>query len=144
MRITTTTIALLGLWLSASGVAHAADAAIVNLSCDGTFGIVGDQTGTREPVTKMGLVVNLAEHTVLFDGVLAHIDKIDAATISFNGEGDVSLPGTGTLGKVSVFGEIDRVTGAVSATTANTSAMDNKVVGTENYDLVCRVTKRLF
>ena len=37
------------------------------------------------PVTKMDVVVNLAERTVLFDGRVAHIDHVDAGTIFLGG-----------------------------------------------------------
>ena len=38
------------------------------------------------PVTKMGVVVNLAERTVLFDGRIAHIDHVDGGIIFFGGD----------------------------------------------------------
>jgi hypothetical protein len=91
--------------------AEAAEATIITLSCDGKFKIGGDQTGWSEPVTKMGLVVNLAEGTVSgFTDVVAHIDGVDAATISFSGKGEHTLHGVRTgLATVSVEGTIDRV-----------------------------------
>ena len=68
-------------------------------------------------VTKMDVVVNLAERTVLFDGRIAHIDHVDAGTIFFGGD---SLKDT--------TGYIDGKTGAMTAT---------NIDGHELYELVC-------
>jgi hypothetical protein len=45
---------------------------IINLSCDGT---VKNGTADAEPVNKMGLVVNLAERTVLGFGIVAEVGR---------------------------------------------------------------------
>ena len=64
-------------------------------------------TGKEEgdPVKKMGMVVNLAERTVTISGVsvTTHIDRADAASISFNATevpysfSAGGLRGTGTM-----------------------------------------------
>ena len=48
------------------------------------------------------------------------------------------------LGTVSVEGQLDRVTGAVSAITAQVSTKDNKVIANDGWELFCKVTNRLF
>jgi hypothetical protein len=78
----------------------------------------------------VGLVVNLADRTVSFLGFVAKIDAIDAANITFTG--DNSKPYA-----VLVTGDIDRVTGAVSAVIATSAT-------TDSYDLLCKLTNRLF
>jgi hypothetical protein len=102
------------------------------------MGIVGDQTGTLQPVTKMGLVVNLAERTVSGFSVVARIDRADAVSISFSNQNSPYLGGA-----YSVKGGIDRVTGAAWATTA-LEASDKKIIMNDTYNLVCKVTNRLF
>src|SRR5262249_40977061 len=89
------TITLLPLLLLlASPDAHAqANDPVLTFSCDGTL-TNARASEEREPVNKMGLVVNLGERTVSgFAGIVAQIAKVDAAGISFGGSGDLSLPG---------------------------------------------------
>jgi hypothetical protein len=116
---------------------------VINLSCDGTSQIMGSPSASREPVTKVGLVVNLVDRTVTGLGAVARIDRADAASVSFTGQGPLVVGGSRT-GTLSLSGELDRVTGALSAMASTVSAFDNKVVGTLNYELVCKVTNRLF
>jgi hypothetical protein len=85
----------------------------------------------------MGLVVNLADQTVIGFGTVAHIDRADAASISFGGEG----PATLRTGTIYVWGEIDRVTGATWAETITTTVVTTRIY---SYDLVCKVANRLF
>ena len=90
--------------------ANTAEATVITLACDGTAKIVGAESG--EPIKKMGLVVNLAEHTVSgFPGIVAHIDSVDATNILFSGEGPVLYHGQPTTGPgtVSVEGQIDHL-----------------------------------
>jgi hypothetical protein len=98
--------------------AHAEEPTVITLSCDGTTKVyVKREESNINPVTKMGVVVNLAERTVSFDGRVAHIDHVDAAVIYFGGD---SVKDT--------TGYIDGKTGAMMATN-----MD----GHELYELVC-------
>jgi hypothetical protein len=60
---------------------------VIYLSCDGTM--QQDTADTREQVTRWGLVVNLAEQTVVGFGIAAHIDQTDASSIAFSGEGPI-------------------------------------------------------
>jgi hypothetical protein len=124
--------------LLAEHYAQAAEATVVNLSCDGTMTIVGDPTETKEPVTKIGLIVNLAAHTVLGFTPVARITKVDEGIVEFEGTAATPLGGTS-----SVSGSVDRVTGKTSAWTTST-AKDGKIVTSDVFDLVCKVTNRLF
>ena len=63
--------------------AAAQTATVIYLSCDGTM--QQDTADAREQVTKWGLVVNLAEQTVVGFGIAAHIDQVDASSIAFSG-----------------------------------------------------------
>lgn len=78
------------------------------------------------------MVVNLAEGTVSFAGSVARIDSADAAIISF-GTDDVlreEVPRRAT-------GDIDRVTGKMSAVTINGTALSS-------YELACKAAGRAF
>jgi hypothetical protein len=87
---------------------------VITLSCDGTAKItVGKNEGTPQPIYKVGVVVSLADRTVSFAGFTARIENGDAAVISFGGN---ALRGDPTL---RATGDIDRVTGAMSAATTN-------------------------
>jgi hypothetical protein len=48
-----------------------------------------DTAVTREQVTKLGLIINLAKQTVVGFGIAAHIDEVDASSITFSGEGPI-------------------------------------------------------
>ena len=85
--------------------AQAEQPTVITLSCDGTTKLYVKSDESINPVTKMGVVVNLAERTVLFDGRVAHIDHVDAGTIFFGGD---SLKDT--------TGYIDGKTGVLTAT----------------------------
>ena len=65
--------------------AQAEESTIITLSCDGTTKVYVKRDESIGPVTNMGVVVNLAERTVSFDGRVAHIDHVDAGTIFFLG-----------------------------------------------------------
>jgi len=104
--------------------AQAEEPTVITLSCDGTTKVYVKSDESINPVTKMGVVVNLAERTVLFDGRVAHIDHVDAGTIFFGGD---SLKDT--------TGYIDGKTGVLTAT---------NVDGHELYELICPVATGAF
>ena len=114
---------------------------VIYLSCDGTM--QQDTADTREQVTKLGLVINLTEHTVVGFGIAARIDQIDASSIEFSGEGPI-VDGGSNIGTLFAEGAIDRVAGIVSATTTQTSERSQKTVTATTYYLVCKVTDRRF
>jgi hypothetical protein len=85
----------------------------------------------------VGLVVNLTERTVFggewFNGIIARISSANAVSVSF--EGKAVLRPFGHTAHIS--GTLDRVTGAARVTEA-----DKPLV--TSFDLVCKVTNRLF
>jgi hypothetical protein len=114
--------------------AHAAEPAVITLSCDGkmTTGV----NGKPEPVSKMGLIVNLDNQTVSFSGVVVGIRKADAANIAFDGDSNDGPYMT------HVDGNIDRVTGSASfgvIVSTRSTPLTNSV-----YDLLCKPTTRIF
>ena len=114
---------------------------VITLSCDGTM--QEDTADTREQVTKLGLVINFAEQTIVGFGISAHIDLLDASSIEFSGEGPIVDRGS-KIGTLFATGAIDRVSGIVSATTTQTSERSQKTVTATTYYLVCKVTDRRF
>ena len=110
-----------------AGYAQAADP--IDLSCSGTVVHRSDRT---EPVANVSLVVNLDENTVTFE-IVTDITSIDDNSVSFIGTGD----------HIAVNGWIDRVTGAASVY-LKTFEANGEYILDDNYELVCRVPKRLF
>lgn len=115
---------------------HASEASYITLTCDGrvTSGTSVDPKG--DPITKVGVVVNAVERSVSFNGYVVPITKIDSAVIMF--EGRSKTPIMNTMLNTYVSGTIDRVTGAIGATT---------VVGTNittNWELYCKPASRMF
>jgi hypothetical protein len=127
---------LLALPLLGGQPVAAQTAMVITLSCDGTM--QRDTADTREQVTKLGLIINLAEQTVVGFGIAAHIDEVDASSITFSGEGPIDRGSQ--VATLSALGAIDRVTGIVSATTTQMSERSQKTVTGTSYYLVCKVT----
>lgn len=101
---------VIGLWL-----AQAEEPTVTTLTCDGTTKVYVQREEGVNQVTKMIVVVNVAERTVLFDGLAAHINHIGDRTIFLGGD---SVKDT--------TGYIDGKTGVMTATN-----MD----GHESYEL---------
>ena len=100
--------------------AQAEEPTVITLSCDGTTKAYVKSEESINPVTKMGVVVNLVERTVSFDGHISHIDHVDAAVIYFGGSNVTEATGY-----------IDGKTGVMTATN-----MDGHKYS-ELYELVC-------
>ncbi len=92
--------------------ACAADSTVITLSCDGTTTSLPSEK--QDPVTKVGVVVNLAQRDISFAGYTIPITKMDTTTIGF--EGDLKRVDFELALNTSVAGHVDRVTGAFSAT----------------------------
>jgi hypothetical protein len=135
-RVVKPAIALLAVLLAglASPVASLGEPSVINLSCDGEVTNGADQ---KEPVKKVGLIVNFTQHTVSGFPVIAHIKDVSDAMVEFGGSK------TDALGTSSIMGTIDRVTGATQLTTI-VSGRDGKIIETRSWDLVCKLTNRLF
>jgi hypothetical protein len=92
--------------------------------------------GKREPINNLGLVANLAEQTVSFSNYVLHIDSVSAANISFSGKTTTQFGGHSGI-KIAVVGDIDRVTGAMTATTESP-------IWTDTYDVLCKPVRPSF
>jgi hypothetical protein len=101
-----------------------AEATILTLPCDGTMtNLTWTSNHKPEPVTNMGLVVNLSEGTVTGFAFPARIYKTDATRVEFKGES----------GNWSVWGTIDRITSTVKATTTVLYP-----ISVHSWDLICK------
>ena len=110
-----------------------AQAVILTLSCEGTVEL--KSKGRTEPVPKMGVIVDLDAGTVTgFAGIIAQIEKFDATMVLFGGD----------KASFSVFGSLDRVTGATTATVIMYSRDRKELLMNHTYSLICKPTKPLF
>jgi copper chaperone CopZ len=114
------------LFLSLVIVAHAqaSEPTVITLSCDGTVKTsVGNIEGPRKAINKLDTVVDLAEQTVSFAGFVAQIETIDGAVVFFGSGIDPAI------------GNIDQVTGVMSATTMKGNLATS-------YELFCKPVTR--
>ena len=114
------------LFLSLVIVAHAqaSKPTVITLSCDGTVKTsVGNIEGPRKAINKLDAVVDLAEQTVSFAGFVAQIENIDGAVVFFGSGIDPAI------------GNIDQVTGVMSATTMKGNLATS-------YELFCKPVTR--
>jgi hypothetical protein len=114
---------------------HATELMELTLSCDGTItNMLADSDTKPESVTKMGMLVNLREGTVLGFGHPTRIKGSDAASMEFEGQN----------GTWSAQGTIDRITGSVQATTMMMNQNNSKLILSYSWDLHCIPVKRVF
>jgi hypothetical protein len=149
-----TTEVLLVLLFMAGQHARAADPMVITLSCDGT---VTDTSSTSlpidrqpKPVEKMGVVANLNERSVSFMNFVAPIASVDAASISFNGEGSGQAAQIGSNAGYTtrIDGLLDRVTGHMGADIMiygkKQLSDPNSILTREHFDVLCKATNRVF
>jgi hypothetical protein len=128
--------------------ARAAEPKVITLSCDGTL---TDTSLTSvpmdhqpQPIEKMGVVVDLNERAVSFNGWVAPISSVDAASINFNGV--VAPAAQGYTQRVD--GYLDRVTGHMLADTMTYETKrlsdPNTALTRDHYDVLCKTTNRVF
>jgi len=122
--------------LAAMRHAQAAEPTVITLSCDGTVRDSRASVGKGKPIKNMGVVADLAEKTVSFSSYVIHIENVTAANISFSGETTTQFGGDAGI-KITVVGDIDRVTGAMTATTESP-------IWTDSYDLLCKPARPSF
>jgi hypothetical protein len=73
--------------------AQGAEPTVITLACDGKVTDARASEAKPEAINNMGLVVNLTERTVSgFERIVAQINKLDAAHISFAGTGNQLIP----------------------------------------------------
>ena len=121
---------------SSTGHAQGGGATVLNFSCDGKTvdALTGDQ---GQPVHHIGLVVNLAEKSVLFSGYVAPFSRVDAANVYFHGAGKNPYGMS-----ESVDGTLDRVTGALDATIMTSG--NGPTTFTTRFEMLCKPATRLF
>ena len=128
-------LALAGLSMSAAQSAE--PTGTLTLACEGTaINLVPD----AKPISvSMGIIVDFADRTVKgftttpTDEV--KVDSVNEMTIAFSGSG---------LGKWTINGKIDRVTGALEATTRISDPVTHRIAGGANYSLKCKPAQRMF
>jgi hypothetical protein len=146
-RITTTP--LLVLLLMAGQPARSAETTwVITLTCDGkVFSGLAPAAPNEKRISKMSVIVNLAEHTVTgfytYNGsaLIAHIKDIDDASVHFSGSA-LEFPNTSRESSF-LSGTINRVTGAAYVFVTRdardtTNILGSKLIGAENYHLVCK------
>jgi hypothetical protein len=129
-------IVLLALLLPGHGV-QAAETGILTLSCNGKVTSLlrnrDNSDNKPEPVTKKGLVVNLAERTVTGFLFPAHIENEDPVCVEFRDKN----------GNWAVWGSVDRSTGFVGAITMVLDPTNpEQFTESKDWDLLCEPTKR--
>ncbi len=114
--------------------ARGAEPMIVTLSCDGKVEDLKRHTDD-EAISKLGVVVNLGEQNVSFNGYVIPIKKVDAATVYFEGKSQQQTYGVTT--ETDVTGSVDRITGAMTASTMTTAVW-------LEWELYCKSVTRVF
>ena len=111
-----------------------ANAAVLTFSCDGTM--KEEAQRKAHAITKMGLIVNSDAGVVTgFTGITAHIDEVNAKSVSFNG---TTTHPSGA--EWSVHGAMDLTTGSVGATVTWFSPKTERLLMRMNYELTCKQT----
>jgi hypothetical protein len=123
--------------------AQAADTTLT-LACQGTT--ISDLENAKPKPISMGLILNFTARTVqgFFDPAdLAKfpvkITGLDEVTVAFFGS-DQDL----STDWATIKGTLNRVTGALDATSAVTNTQTYKTVTSTSYALKCRPTQRMF
>ena len=107
-------------FLLAGAYAHAAEPAVITLSCGGTAKTnIGNNEGQRKAINKVELIVDLAERKVSFAGNVAHIEEVDGTNVFFGSNEDKAT------------GEINGDSGLMSATTVSGDVHSS-------YELFCK------
>jgi hypothetical protein len=113
------------------------------LSCNGTSK-VDDQD---HPLKNGRLVINLSTNTVASFGVVAKIDRIDDAIISFQGKRTFDDKGEHSTLYTSLSGQIDRITGKADIIVYDYGYKYNGISppietsSSSHLDLICTPTK---
>jgi hypothetical protein len=122
VRTNITTILFLSLVIVVH--ARASEPTVVTLSCDGAVKTsVGNNEEPRKAINKLDVVVDLANQTVSFADFVAQIENIDGAAVFFGSGMDPAI------------GNIDQVTGVMSATTMKGNLATS-------YELFCKPVTR--
>jgi hypothetical protein len=120
--------------------AKAQQGSTITLSCNGTNKLMATAAADLkpEPITNLGIIVNLAERRVTFSDNVVPITGVNATLVSFHGQQTPVFEGM-KLKPFTIDGSIDRVTGHTE--------IDwwYEVVGNNSHwELTCRPATRLF
>jgi hypothetical protein len=85
-------------------------------------------------VANLGIIIDLAKGTVTGFAVAAHIKKVDANFVSFEGKER----------QWHIIGDIDRITGATSVTAIWSNSQVPDVHSFLQFELLCKPTKPMF
>jgi hypothetical protein len=108
------------LYLLLAGAFARAAEPVITLSCGGTVkATIGSDEGQRKPINKVELLVDLAEHKVLFAGYVAHIEDVDGMNVFFGSNEDAAT------------GDINGDSGLMPATTVSGNVRTS-------YELFCK------
>jgi len=137
-RIAATTLLVLLLMAARQAAGQAAAQTSqhhVDLWCTGTSQEIGGADQDLWP-GRWILGVNFANQTVTGFGIVARIDRVDADSISFSGEGPFD-PRAPKFGTVAVAGTVNRRTGAASVVVFSDFGLSKEVVLRFSY--ICNV-----
>jgi hypothetical protein len=112
----------------------------ITLSCSGTSKLTATAAADLkpDPITNLGIIVNLADRTVTLMDYVTPITGITATIVSFSGRQGPVVSGI-KLKPFTISGSIDRVTGYTTVEWWHENVGDNS-----SWELTCRPATRLF
>jgi hypothetical protein len=113
----------------------------ITLSCNGTSKLTATAAADLkpDPITNLGIIVNVADRTVTFMDYVTPVTRISATLVSFSGR-QTPPAAFGLKGKpFTIDGSIDRVTGHAEIGWWHEDAGNNS-----SWELSCRPATRLF
>jgi hypothetical protein len=112
----------------------------ITLSCNNTSkpAATAAADAKPDPITNVGIIVNLADRTVTIMDYVTPIVGITETSVSFRGQQVPVVSGV-KLKPVTIDGSIDRVTGSTKIDWYHENVGDNS-----SWELTCRPATRLF
>jgi hypothetical protein len=112
----------------------------ITLSCSGTSKLTATAAADLkpDPITSLGIIVNVADRTVTVMNYVTPITGITATLVSFSGRQGPIVQGV-KLKPFTIDGSIDRVTGYTTIDLWHENVGDNS-----SWELACQPTTRLF
>jgi hypothetical protein len=117
--------------------ANAQQGSTITLSCNGTGKLTATAAEDSEPdpITNLGIIVNLANRTVTLHQYVLPITIVNATLVAFDGQQNQGVKGA----SFDLSGAIDRVTGQTEV-----DWMYENVGNNEHWELTCRPANRMF
>jgi hypothetical protein len=109
----------------------------ITLSCNGSskFTATAAEDLKPEPITNLGIIVNLTDRTVTLNQYVLPITVVNATLVAFDGQQNRGVKGA----SFDLSGAIDRVTGQTEV-----DWMYERVGNNSHWELTCRPATRLF